>query len=67
MTAEAEKFIAEKAGGPFFLYLPFIEPHVAMHPPAESVNRFPKEWDSEVYRGENGYLPHPGPMPAMPR
>lgn len=61
MIAEAEKFIAANAGKPFFLYLPFIEPHVAIHPPRESVGRFPAEWDTEVYRGENGYLPHPRP------
>lgn len=61
MVAEAEKFIAEKSNGPFFLYLPFIEPHVAMHPPRESVEKFPLEWDQEVYRGESGYLPHPRP------
>lgn len=64
MVAEAEKFIASHAGKPFFLYLPFIEPHVAMHPPRESVERFPAEWDKEVYRGENGYLPHPRPRAA---
>lgn len=64
MIAEAEKFIAENASKPFFLYLPFIEPHVALHPPASSVERFPKEWDSEVYRGEYGYLPHPRPRAA---
>jgi arylsulfatase A len=61
MVAEAEKFIAEKSSGPFFLYLPFIEPHVSMHPPRESVEKFPLEWDTEVYRGESGYLPHPRP------
>lgn len=61
MIAEAEKFIAVNAGKPFFLYLPFIEPHVAIHPPRESVESFPAEWDAEVYRGENGYLPHPRP------
>jgi arylsulfatase A len=61
MIAEAEKFIAANASRPFFLYLPFIEPHVAMHPPRESVEKFPAEWDSEVYRGANGYLPHPRP------
>jgi len=61
MIAEAEKFIAANAGKPFFLYLPFIEPHVAIHPPRESVERFPAEWDAEVYRGENGYVPHPRP------
>ena len=61
MIAAAEKFIAENAGRRFFLYLPFIEPHVAMHPLRESVEKFPAEWDSEVYRGANGYLPHPRP------
>jgi arylsulfatase A len=61
MIAEAEKFIATRAGQPFFLYLPFIEPHVAIHPPRESVEKFPAEWDREAYRGENNYLPHPRP------
>jgi arylsulfatase A-like enzyme len=64
MVGEAEKFIAANATRPFFLYLPFIEPHVAMHPPRESVERFPVEWDREVYRGANGYLPHPRPRAA---
>ena len=61
MVEEAEKFIAEKKDTPFFLYLAFIEPHVAMHPPKESVEKFPKEWDTEPHRGEAGYLPHPRP------
>ena len=61
MVAEAEKFIAAHASRPFFLYLPFTEPHVAIHPPRESVEKFPVEWDTEVYRGGNGYLPHPRP------
>ena len=61
MIAEAEKFIEANKSGPFFLYLPFIEPHVSMHPPRESVDKFPAEWDSQVYRGESGYIPHPRP------
>ncbi len=61
MIAEAEKFIADNRDRAFFLYLPFIEPHVAMHPPQESVDRFPAEWDSEPYRGQCSYLPHPRP------
>ena len=60
---EALKFIDAHRKGPFFLYCPFVEPHVAMHPPAEWVDRYPKEWDTEKgpYRGQNGYLPHPRP------
>ncbi|MBL9093588.1 MAG: arylsulfatase [Planctomycetaceae bacterium] len=64
LVAEAEEFIGDHAEKPFLLYLPFIEPHVSMHPPIERVEKFPKEWDSEVYRGENGYLPHPRPRAA---
>ena len=49
--------------GPFFLYLPFVEPHVAMQPPQEWVDRYPEEWDRDngPYRGGSGYLPHPRP------
>lgn len=61
MMAEAEQFIAEAKDRPFFLYLPFINIHVAIHPPKAIVERFPAEWDDEPYRGENGYLPHPRP------
>ncbi|WP_367874891.1 arylsulfatase [Luteolibacter sp. Populi] len=64
MVEEAEKFIAATKDRPFFLYLAFIEPHVAMHPPKESVEKFPKEWDAEPHRGEAGYLPHPRPRAA---
>jgi arylsulfatase A-like enzyme len=61
MIAEAVKFLEANQSRPFFLYLPFIEPHVAMHPPRESIERFPPEWDTLVYRGQCGYLPHPRP------
>ncbi|MEM9481096.1 MAG: arylsulfatase [Verrucomicrobiota bacterium] len=60
---EALEFIDTNKATSFFLYCPFVEPHVAMHPPQEWVDRYPKEWDEEkgVYRGQNGYLPHPRP------
>ena len=64
LVAEAEHFIAAHARQPFFLYLPFIEPHVAMHPPRASVDRFPADWDTDAYRGENLFLPHPRPRAA---
>jgi arylsulfatase A len=52
-----------KTDQPFFLYLPFVEPHVSMQPPQEWIDRYPEEWDEEKgpYRGQNGYLPHPRP------
>ncbi|MEM0897775.1 MAG: arylsulfatase [Verrucomicrobiota bacterium] len=60
---EAVKFLDENKDEPFFLYCPFVEPHVAMHPPQEWVDEYPEAWDDEngVYRGQNGYLPHPRP------
>ena len=60
---EALEFLDENKEKPFFLYLPFVEPHLAMHPPQEWMDRYPKEWDEEKgpYRGQNGYLPHPRP------
>lgn len=61
IVAEAEKFIHDHSETPFFLYCPFTEPHVAMHPPIETVNRFPESWDNTPYRGGNAYLPHPRP------
>lgn len=68
MIDEAEAFLErhvnEHSDQPFFLYLPFIEPHVAMHPPQASIDRFPTEWDPEPYRGGNGYTPHPRPRAA---
>lgn len=66
MIAEAEKFIAAQASAknPFFLYLAFIEPHVAIHPPKAEVDKQPRDWDSEAYQGENGYLPQARPRAA---
>ena len=64
LIAEALKFLEASKARPFFLYLPFIEPHVAMHPQRESVEKFPASWDPEVYRGDSGYLPHPRPRAA---
>jgi arylsulfatase A len=63
ILAESLKFIDQHQEQPFFLYLPFVEPHVAMHPPQEWVDRYPRQWDEEkgAYRGQNGYLPHPRP------
>ena len=63
---EALKFIDTHAKHPFFLYLPFVEPHVAMHPPHQWIDQYPTEWDAEkgAYRGQNGYLPHPRPRAA---
>lgn len=66
ILGEAVKWLNENKDDPFFLYLPFTEPHVAMQPPQEWIDRYPESWDEEngVYRGQNGYLPHPRPRAA---
>jgi len=64
LIEEAVTFIEQHAERPFFLYFPCIEPHVAMHPPREEVERFPAEWDDTPYRGQCGYLAHPRPRAA---
>lgn len=60
------EFVKEKAHGkkPFFLYYAPLEPHVAMQPLQEWIDRYPREWDKRPYRGNQGYLPHPRPRAA---
>lgn len=63
ILSEAVKWLDANKEKPFFLYLPFVEPHVAMQPPQEWLDQYPTSWDEEngEYRGQNGYLPHPRP------
>ncbi len=61
---EALGFLDRHAGGPFFLYLPLTEPHVALQPDPAGLADYPKDWDERPYRGENGYTPHPRPRAA---
>lgn len=61
MLEHAVGFVQQHKDEPFFLYLPFLEPHVAMQPPQEWVERYPEAWDTEPYLGNRGYLPHPRP------
>jgi arylsulfatase A len=59
MLARAKAFLRARAADaePFFLYLPFVEPHVAMQPPQDHVARYPEEWDQQPYLGGRGYVP----------
>jgi arylsulfatase A len=63
---EALKFVDRNKDKPFFLYLPFVEPHVSIQSPQDWIDRYPEEWDKEkgAYRGQNGYLPHSRPRAA---
>ena len=66
LVAEAKLWIEQRAedGKPFFLYLPFTEPHVALQPPQRIVDTYPRKWDPVPYLGEQGYCPHPRPRAA---
>lgn len=54
-------FIRQSKSGPFFLYYAPILPHLALQAPQEWIDRFPREWDSMPYLGDNGYLPSARP------
>jgi arylsulfatase A len=63
---EALRFIEANRGRPFFLYLPFIVPHVAVQVPEDSLAEYRgKLGDDPPYDGTIGgrksYLPHPAP------
>lgn len=62
---EALDFITKNKGNPFFLYLPFTVPHVAVQVPEDSLNEYKgKLGDDPEYDGKKGYLPHPTPHAA---
>ena len=66
ILGEALKFVDAQKDKPFFLYLPFVEPHVSIQSPQEWIDRYPRSWDFDKgpYRGQNGYVPHPRPRAA---
>ena len=64
MRDAAVEFINDHADEPFFLYYPSLIPHVAIQVPQEETEAYPREWDTEPYLGQKGYLPHPRPNAA---
>ena len=66
MTEKALGFIRTNKDNPFFLYLPYNIPHVALQIPSnsEAYKMYEGRWDTEPYFGDNGYTPHPQPLAA---
>ena len=64
IEAEALKFIRENRDKPFFAYVPFTIPHLALQVPEDSLAEYVGKWDDPPYDGKNGYLPHPHPRAA---
>lgn len=65
MVEDAVAFIRDHPDDPFFLYLPFPAPHVALQVPEESVAQYEDEFPETPYRGDRGYLPHRTPRAAF--
>lgn len=62
MEVETLKFLRENQKRPFFLYLPYIIPHVAVQVPEDSLAEYRgKLGDDPPYDGKKGYRPHPAP------
>ena len=64
MVEEALAFIRKNREMPFFLYLPFPVPHVALQVPEESLLEYAGAFPETPYRGDEGYLPHRTPRAA---
>jgi len=58
---EALKFIRANKNRPFFLYVPFTIPHVALEVPEDSLAQHRSKWPDPPYTGQKGYFPHPTP------
>jgi arylsulfatase len=59
--AQALRFLRDHKDRPFFLYLPFTVPHLAIQVPEDSLAEYKGQWDDPPYEGGRGYLPHPAP------
>ena len=64
LEKEALGFIRQHKDDPFFLYVPFTLPHLALQVPEDSLNEYKGKWEDPPYKGGKGYLPHPHPRAA---
>jgi arylsulfatase len=58
---EALAFVRANRDRPFFLYLPFTIPHVAIQVPEDSLAEYRGKWTDPPYNGKRGYRKHPAP------
>ena len=61
MTERALAFIDRHREHPFFLYVPYTLPHLALQAPAPAVHSYVGRFEERPYLGEQGYVPsrHP--------
>lgn len=66
MTDEALAFVKQNKDKPFFLYLAWHIPHLALQVPEDSMEEYHKAFGEETpYDGKKGYLPHKTPRAAL--
>ena len=63
IETEALAFLREHKDEPFFCYVPFTIPHLALQVPDESLAPYLGQWEETPYTGKS-YLPHPTPRAA---
>ena len=64
LIAEAAlAFIRASRERPFFCYVPFTIPHLALQVPEETLARYRGRWEDPPYEGQS-YQPHPTPRAA---
>lgn len=63
MEAECLSFIKANKEKPFFLYVPFTIPHLALQVPEDSLNEYKGKWEETPYKGK-AYRPHDHPRAA---
>ena len=61
IAQEALKFIRTYKDRPFFLYVPFTIPHMALQVPEDSLAEYRGKWPDPPYNGDKGYFAHPNP------
>ncbi len=64
LTEDALAFVRAHKDEPFFLYVPYLVPHVALQVPADSLAEYAGAFEETPYRGDRGYLPHRTPRAA---
>jgi len=63
-TEEALRFIGDHREKPFFLYLPFIIPHVSIQVPESSLAQYKGKIPDAPWEGDGHYFPNPTPHAA---
>ncbi|MFO0937266.1 MAG: arylsulfatase [Gemmataceae bacterium] len=59
---ESLQFIKDNKAKPFFLFVPFTVPHVAVQVPEDGLTQYKgKLGEDPAYDGKKGYQPHPAP------